>query len=182
MDVESVAGRDGTDPTVRMTGALDPRGGWSASRCTVAKAVDVVGNRSAFLMLREAFYGTTRFDDFAERVGVTESVAAARLKGLVEDGLLEKRPYREPGERTRYDYHLTEKGADFFPVITALMQWGERWLEPSGVEMRHRGCGALVHAELRCTHGHAVDVRETDLVPKGAAEHAAAGSGKPARA
>ena len=158
-----------TDPIVRLTGALDPRGGWSASRCTIAKAIDVVGNRSAFLILREAFYGTTRFDDFAARVGVTESVAAARLKGLVDEGLLEKRPYREAGERTRYAYHLTEMGADFFPVLTALMQWGERWREPSGVQLRHRDCGAPVRAELRCAQGHPVTVREIDLAPKSAA-------------
>ncbi|MBR7834872.1 helix-turn-helix transcriptional regulator [Actinospica durhamensis] len=158
-----------TDPIVRLTGALDPRGGWSASRCTIAKAIDVVGNRSAFLILREAFYGTTRFDDFAARVGVTESVAAARLKALVDEGLLVKRPYREVGERTRYDYHLTEMGADFFPVLTALMQWGERWREPAGVQLRHRDCGAPVHAELRCDQGHPVTVREIDLVPKSAA-------------
>ena len=84
------------------------------------------------LILREAFYGTTRFDDFAERVGIYQPVAAARLKELVDDGLLEREPYRDPGQRTRYRYRLTEKGADLFPVLVALKQWGDRWLAPSG--------------------------------------------------
>ena len=86
---------------VRLTGALDPREGWTAERCTIAKALEVVSTRSAFLILREAFYGTTRFDEFAERVGISEPVAAARLRELVDEGLLEREDYREPGQRTR---------------------------------------------------------------------------------
>ena len=80
--------------TVRLTGDLDPRAGWKAERCTIAKAIDVVSTRSAILILREAFYGTTRFDDFAERVGISEPVAAARLRELVDEGLLEREDYR----------------------------------------------------------------------------------------
>ena len=64
----------------------------------------MVSTRSAFLILREAFYGTTRFDDFAERVGISEPVAAARLRELVDEGLLEREDYREPGQRTRQRY------------------------------------------------------------------------------
>src|ERR671912_2375461 len=98
--------------TVHMTGRLDPRSGWSASGCTIAKALDLLSTRSAFLLLREAFYGTTRFDEFAERVGISEPVAAARLRDLVEHGLLAREDYREPGQRTRQGYVLTEKGAE----------------------------------------------------------------------
>ena len=149
-----------------MTGSLDPRGGWEARRCAIARAMEVVGSRSAFLILREAFYGTTRFDEFADRARVSEPVAAARLRELVEAGLLERRPYQEPGQRTRLEYHLTEEGADFFPALAALMQWGERWLGPSGVEMRHRECGGAVRAELRCSEGHPVEVGDIDLTPR----------------
>jgi DNA-binding HxlR family transcriptional regulator len=109
---------------VRMTGALDPREDWTADRCTLARALDVVSTRSAFLILREAFYGTTRFDDFAKRVGISEPVAARRLKELVDEGLLERADYREPGQRTRQRYRLTDMGADLLPALVALMQWG----------------------------------------------------------
>lgn len=153
-----------TADTVSLVGALDPRDGWEARNCPLAFAVELVGNRTSFLFLREAFYGTTRFDDFAVRVGVSESVAAARLKALVEAGLLERRPYREPGERTRFDYHLTAKGADFFPVLVALMRWGDRWDGTARVELSHHDCGAPLRAEVRCGAGHDVPVGEADLV------------------
>ena len=155
-----------TGSTLAMTGSLDPRGGWEARRCAIARAMEVVGSRSAFLILREAFYGTTRFEEFADRARVSEPVAAARLRELVDAGLLERRPYQEPGQRTRLEYHLTEEGADFFPALAALMQWGERWLGPSGVEMRHHECGGSVRAELRCSEGHPVEVGDIDLTPR----------------
>jgi DNA-binding HxlR family transcriptional regulator len=150
---------------VRLTGELDPREGWKAERCTIAKALEVVSTRSALLILREAFYGTTRFDDFAERVGISEPVAASRLRELVDQGLLEREDYREPGQRTRQQYRLTEKGADLFPVLVALMQWGDRWLDDRGgpVELRHRDCGEAVRVELRCAAGHEVDSGEIDV-------------------
>jgi DNA-binding HxlR family transcriptional regulator len=153
-----------SDTTVTMTGALEPRAGWEARGCTIAKAVDAVGTRSAFLLLREAFYGTTRFDDFAQRVGISEPVAAARLKELVEVGLLQRHPYQEAGQRARQEYRLTEMGVDFFPTLVALMQWGDRWLGRAGVEMQHHACGGEVRAELRCARGHPLAVGDIDLV------------------
>jgi DNA-binding HxlR family transcriptional regulator len=155
------------EAAVQMTGALEPRGGWTADRCPIAGTLDVVSTRSAFLILREAFYGTTRFDDFAKRVGISEAVAAARLRELVEEGLLEREPYREPGQRTRERYRLTPKGADLFPALVALMQWGDQWLErPGRVELRHHDCGARVGVELRCAGGHEVTSGELDLAVK----------------
>ncbi len=155
------------DPVVQMTGSLDPRSGWKADRCSMARALEVVSARSAFLIMREAFYGTTRFDDFAERVGITDAVAAARLRELVDDGLLEREPYREPGQRTRYQYRLTEKGADLFPVLVALLQWGDRWLNDGGrVELRHSACGARAGVEIRCAEGHVVAPGDLELVAK----------------
>jgi DNA-binding HxlR family transcriptional regulator len=153
------------DATLQMTGTLEPRSAWRAERCPIAEALDVVSTRSAFLILREAFYGTSRFDDFAERAQISEPVAAARLRELVDDGLLEREDYREPGQRTRQSYRLTKKGADLFPVLAALMQWGSRWLDDRGgpVELRHRDCGAPVGVELRCASGHAVEPGELDL-------------------
>src|SRR5436190_16461002 len=156
------------DTAIRLRGTLDPRGSWTADRCTIARALDVVSTRSAFLILREAFYGTTRFDDFAERVGISEPVTATRLRELVEEGLLEREDYREPGQRTRQRYLLTSKGADLFPALVALMQWGNRWLDERGgpVELRHRDCGEPVAVELRCAGGHSVAVDELDLAAR----------------
>jgi len=151
--------------TVELIGELNPRSGWRAERCSLARALEIVSTRSAFLLLREAFYGTERFDDFANRVGISDPVTAARLKELVGHGLLVREPYQEPGQRTRYAYRLSEMGADLFPALAALMQWGDRWLaEDDGpVELRHRDCGAPVHAELRCEHGHEVGSGEIEL-------------------
>jgi DNA-binding HxlR family transcriptional regulator len=151
--------------TLRMTGKLEPRGSWTADRCTIARSLEEIPTRSAFLILREAFYGTTRFDDFAERVGISEPVTAARLRELVDDGLLEREDYREPGQRTRQRYRLTEKGADLFPVLVALMQWGDRWLDERGgpVQYLHRDCGEPVTLSLRCAAGHEVSSEELDL-------------------
>jgi DNA-binding HxlR family transcriptional regulator len=153
-----------------MTSTLDPRDAWTAEGCTIAKALDAIPTRSAFLILREAFYGTTRFDDFAERVGISEPVTAARLRELVEKGLLEREDYREPGQRTRRRYRLTPKGADLFPALVALMQWGNRWLDDRGgpVALRHRDCGEEVSVELRCAAGHAVCPEVVDLAPRDA--------------
>src|ERR1700733_8916056 len=155
--------------TVRLTGDLDPREGWTADRCTIAKAIYVVSTRSAILILREAFYGTTRFDDFAERVGISEPVAAARLRELVDEGLLEREDSREPGQRTRQQYRLTEKGADLFPVLVALMKWGDRWLDDRGgpVQLLHRDCGEPVEVSLRCAAGHEVDSSRIDVTRRG---------------
>src|SRR4051794_23911535 len=152
-------------PALRLTGTLDPRDTWTAERCTTAWALDVVTARAAFLILRAACYGTARFDDFAQRVGLSDAVTAARLRELVDQGLLEREDYREPGQRTRRRYRLTEKGADLFPALVALMQWGDRWLDDRGgpVELRHRECGEPVALELRCAAGHEVAPGELDL-------------------
>ncbi len=156
------------DPTVHMRGPLDPRGGWVADGCSIARSLDVLSARSTLLILREAFYGTTRFGDFAERAGLSEPVAAGRLRELVADGLLELQDYQEPGKRTRQSYRLTAKGAELFPVLAALMQWGDRWLSPNGgpVELRHRGCGRRVEVQLRCAGDHDVASGELDLAPR----------------
>ncbi len=134
-------------------------------RCPISRALGVVGTRSTLLIMREAFRGTTRFDDFAERVGITESVAAARLHDMVDAGLLDRRPYREPGQRTRYEYVMTDAGRDLLPVLLSLGQWGTKYLpvrSMAHVHFSHDECGATVEAVARCAEGH--DVGATDLV------------------
>lgn len=143
---------------VTLTGALSDRDGWSAEDCSLATALDVIGRRASMLLLRESFYGAHRFEEFARRTGLSEAITAARLKELLEEGVLERRPYHEPGRRRREDYHLTEKGRALLPAIVALMQWADRWARPGGgpIELSHSQCGAPIHAELRCARGHAV--------------------------
>ena len=157
------------EASVRMSGPLDPRDGWGADRCSVAGALKVVHHTSAFLVLREIFYGAQRFDEIARRARLSEPTVAARLSELTTEGLLVREDYKEPGQRTRQGYRLTDKGADFFPILVALMGWGDRWVTDGGpVELRHRDCGEPVHVELRCAAGHAVaSSRELDLAYRG---------------
>jgi DNA-binding HxlR family transcriptional regulator len=148
-----------------MPDLLDERDEWSTANCSVARTLDIVGTKSAMLIMREAFFGTRRFDDFARRVGIGEPATAVRLKELTAAGLLERTPYREPGQRTRYEYQLTAKGRDLLPVIVALRQWGDAWaVDGAGpsVIAHHRNCGAAVHSVLECERGHAV--RAHDIV------------------
>jgi DNA-binding HxlR family transcriptional regulator len=94
--------------------------------CPIDRTLQVMGSRPAILLLREAFYGSTRFGDLVRRTGFTEAVAAKRLKELVEHGLFEKRAYQVPGERTRHEYVLTERGHDLLPVLVALGEWSQK--------------------------------------------------------
>jgi DNA-binding HxlR family transcriptional regulator len=149
---------------LQLEGPMADRDSWQAGeRCTIGRALEIVGTRSAMLLMREAYYGTTRFDDFARRVGITEAVAATRLKELVAAGLLGRQPYREPGQRTRHEYRLTEMGRDLMPAALALMQWGDRYLTSSRsgpVQLRHAECGAEVAVEVRCAQGHQVPLED----------------------
>jgi DNA-binding HxlR family transcriptional regulator len=156
-----------TSGTVTLEGPLSDRSAWRAhGRCSIGRAMEVVGTRSAMLLMREAFYGTRRFDDFAVRVGITEAVAAKRLRELVDAGLLERTPYQEPGQRTRHEYRLTEMGRDLAPAALALMQWGDQYLageDGAPLRLRHAECGAPVEVQVRCTNGHDVPLGETHV-------------------
>jgi DNA-binding HxlR family transcriptional regulator len=109
------------------------------------------------LIMREAYYGTTRFDDFFRRVGITRAAAATRLNELVDAGMLRRQPYREPGQRTRDEYVLTDAGLDFMPVVWAMFEWGQRHLpRQAPLRLTHAGCGGEAGVEIRCEHGHHV--------------------------
>jgi DNA-binding HxlR family transcriptional regulator len=148
-----------------MTGPLDPRDDWTAELCSIGFALDTVRNRSSFVILREAFYGATRFEEFVDRTQLSEPVCAARLRELTVEGILRREPYQDPGQRTRHAYKLTDKGAELLPVLVALMQWGDRWQQQHGapVEIHHAGCGGRVGVELRCEHDHTVVGDELEL-------------------
>ena len=147
-----------TDVLARL-GAFSERDAWSAKGwCRIESALDLIGTRSAMLVVRELFYGGTRFDELARRTGLSEAVVAGRLKQLHADGIVERRPYREAGKRTRDEYVLTDRGRALFPVVVALVQWGETVRDDhrTGVELVHRDCDAPLAAHVRCAAGHEV--------------------------
>ncbi|MBU0725946.1 MAG: helix-turn-helix transcriptional regulator [Alphaproteobacteria bacterium] len=103
---------------------------FSRMRCPIARSMEVLGERWAILVLREAFYGTTRFDDFSRNLGIASNILSARLGKLVDNGVLQRVPAATGG---RHEYRLTEKGRDFFPAYLALKRWGDRWMgNPEG--------------------------------------------------
>jgi DNA-binding HxlR family transcriptional regulator len=141
---------------------------YDPARCNIAAALSVVGEKWTFLVLREAFNGIRRFDDMQRRTGAPRQVLSSRLARLVDEGLLRKVPYRDPGQRPRSEYRLTEKGIDLFQVIVALMAWGDKYAsEPGGppVVLTHRDCGAHVELELTCADGHVLNSAR-DVTPK----------------
>jgi DNA-binding HxlR family transcriptional regulator len=126
----------------------------------------VVGSRSAMLIMREAFYGTKRYDDFAQRVEMAPATAASNLKALTEAGLLQRRPYREAGGRTRDEYVLTPAGEDLMPIIIGLYQWGRRHTDvPGSLEFVHAECEQPIDTYVRCAHGHDLTADEVELRP-----------------
>lgn len=121
---------------------------YSDQNCSVARALEVVGERWTLLIVRDAFLGVTRFDRFARKLGIGESVLARRLQTLCDAGVLERRPYR-PG---RYDYVLTDRGRGLWPVVHGLLSWGDANFSPSGAPVltRHDGCGGALGQGSRC--------------------------------
>ncbi|WP_026909650.1 winged helix-turn-helix transcriptional regulator [Patulibacter minatonensis] len=141
---------------------------YDSATCSVARALDIVGQPWVLLVLREAFYGLRRFSDIQDHLGVSRSVLASRLEAMVREDLLERRPYREPGQRERTEYVLTDKGRGLYPVIVALRQWGDEHLTGDAgvpVHTEHEGCGATVRAALVCDAGHVVGVDEVERRP-----------------
>ncbi|AIJ22400.1 winged helix-turn-helix transcriptional regulator [Amycolatopsis methanolica] len=119
--------------------------------CSIARSLDLLGDAWTSLVLREAFYGVRRFDDFQHSLGIARNTLTDRLRRLVEEGLLERRPYQD--EPRRHEYLLTEKGRDFFGVLGALSRWGDRWLageEGAPITFHHSSCGHDTHAEVVC--------------------------------
>jgi DNA-binding HxlR family transcriptional regulator len=139
--------------------AAPPALAWSTENCTIGRTMAVLGERWTFVVLREVFNGVRRFDDIRRHTGVPRQVLSDRLGVLVEQDILRREPYRDPGERARHEYRLTEKGFDLFPVLVAVAEWGDRYLVDADgppVEFTHRDCGSRVHSSLSCEDGHQV--------------------------
>jgi DNA-binding HxlR family transcriptional regulator len=133
--------------------------------CSLAQCLEVVGEWWSMLIIRDVFLGVNRFDDFQERLGISRNILNQRLTSLVDAGVLKKVPYSE--HPPRYDYRLTQKGRDLWPVLTAMRQWGDKYEAPDGppMKMKHKGCGRFVEAVMTCSHcGERMGPRDVQVV------------------
>jgi DNA-binding HxlR family transcriptional regulator len=120
-------------------------------QCSVARALSIVGDRWTLLLLRDTFLGVRRFEDFQRDLGTARHRLADRLRKLVAHGILERVRYQD--RPPRFEYRLTEKGRDLYPVIVSLTRWGDRWMagrHGPPVELVHRGCGRRIMPALTC--------------------------------
>src|SRR5580700_11207157 len=116
--------------------------------CSVAQCLEVVGEWWSMLIVRDVFLGVSRFDAFQQRLGISRNILQQRLARLLEAGVLRRAPYSE--HPLRYDYRLTDKGRDLWPILTAMRQWGDTYAAPHGppLVVTHRHCGATADAVL----------------------------------
>jgi DNA-binding HxlR family transcriptional regulator len=137
------------------------RTSFAGMQCSVARTLDVVGEWWSLLVLRDAFTGVRRFEDFQRSLGIARNILTDRLQTLVEQGVLDRVRYQERPER--FEYRLSEKGIDLYPVLVALMRWGDRWAADEmgpPVILTHKPCGHDVMPELACPEcGEAVHAR-----------------------
>ena len=120
--------------------------------CSIIRPLSILGDRWTFILVKQAFAGSRRFEEFHAAIGISRGRLAERLARLVEAGILVRTPDRSDNGRTRHEYRLTEKGHDLYPVLLALRDWGDRYMAPDGppVHYRHRDCGGEAHAHLNC--------------------------------
>lgn len=133
--------------------------------CSILRPLGLLGDRWTMVVLRQAFAGVRRFDDFHSELGLSRAVLAERLGRLVDAGILERRAYRD-ARRTRHEYRLTDKGMDLYPVLMALRTWGDKYMAPDGpfAHYRHKGCGGRAEIHLVCDGcGHEVTARDVRL-------------------
>ncbi|ORB11248.1 winged helix-turn-helix transcriptional regulator [Mycobacterium noviomagense] len=134
--------------------------------CSIARSLELIGDRWTLLIVRDALRGVRRFDDFRARLGVAHNVLSDRLSRLTEAGVLERRLYQQRPDR--YEYHLTEQGRDLWPVLMSLLAWGDRYLAPQGPPLlvSHRSCGGRLTPRLTCADcGAHLGPDDVDLRP-----------------
>jgi DNA-binding HxlR family transcriptional regulator len=140
---------------------------YESQTCSVAGALEVVGERWSLLIVRDVLLGLRRFDQIQGSLGVARNVLQTRLTRLLDHGVLEKRLYQE--RPPRYEYRLTEKGLDLWPAVVALLQWGDRHAAPPAgppVLLEHRGCGGSVDEHRICSAcGARLSVRDVRAMP-----------------
>jgi DNA-binding HxlR family transcriptional regulator len=157
---------------------------YKGQNCSIARSLELIGERWTILVLRDAFLGLRRFDQFQQNLGIARNVLAARLDRLVREGILEKIPYQE--RPLRHEYRLTDKGLDLWPVITELLRWGDRHAASEAgppIVLRHKDCGGELGEQRICARcGKLLEVRDVRAEPgPGAGAGAEAGLRRSAR-
>ena len=145
--------------------------------CSIARSLDLVGERWSLLILREAVLsGVTRYSDFQHNLGIATNVLKARLDGFIGAGLMVR--------NDRGDYEPTQMGRDFYPALLALAEWGDKWSSPDGPPglFRHLECGQRVHIEIHCPEHHRIAADEISVEPGPGAPPEWVESRRPARA
>ncbi len=124
--------------------------GYDNLDCSVARTLEHIGERWTFMVLRDAFYGVRRFDDFQASLGIARNILTKRLTKLVEAGIMRKEPYQE--HPPRYEYRLTDKGRDLVPILTSLLAWGDKWeADEPPVRLIHTTCGNVMRTNAVCS-------------------------------
>jgi DNA-binding HxlR family transcriptional regulator len=140
---------------------------YEGQNCSIARSLELVGERWTILVLRDVFLGRRRFDQMQRSLGVARNVLAARLERLVGEGILEKIPYQE--RPPRHEYRLTDKGLDLWPVIVELLRWGDRHAAPAAgppIVLRHKGCGGELGEHRICARcGESLEVADVRAEP-----------------
>jgi DNA-binding HxlR family transcriptional regulator len=134
--------------------------------CSVARTLEVVGDRWTLLVVRDALQGIRRFEDFRTGLGIAHNVLADRLSRLTEAGVLERRLYQTRPDR--YEYHVTQQGLDLWPVVMSMLLWGDQYLAVNGPPrlVFHRGCGGRLQPGLTCSScGKSLGPADTELKP-----------------
>ncbi len=134
--------------------------------CSIANALDLIGEWWTILILREAFFGTGRFEDFQQHLGIARNILTARLRKLCDNGVLKRVPIKEGAKR--HEYKLTAMGRDLYPTLIALTQWGDRWLHEEGapVKFTERASGEeIADVAIQTKKGRVLDARELALTP-----------------
>ena len=142
------------------------RKSFAGMHCSVAQCLEAVGEWWSMLILRDAFLGVTRFDEFQQRLGISRNILNQRLAHLAGHGVMEKTLYSE--HPPRYEYRLTAKGRDLWPVLTAMRQWGDTYAAPDGppLQLVHKSCGEIADAVMTCSGcGERLTTRNVRAVP-----------------
>lgn len=143
---------------------------YPGQECSIAASLEVVGERWSLLIIRDVLRGRRRFDRIQQSLGVARNVLTKRLRRLLEAGILEKRRYQD--SPARYEYFLTEKGLDLWPVLMAYLEWGDKYCEPDGPPrlIVHKECGGEVDGRRICQKcGARLEVRDAESIPGPAA-------------
>ncbi|MCJ9728643.1 helix-turn-helix domain-containing protein [Bradyrhizobium sp. PRIMUS42] len=146
------AGRSSYEVRPRSRRSSDPALLERARPCSVARTLQIIGDRWSFLIMREAWFGVRRFDEMAANLGIASNILSDRLTRLVGNGIFRKEPYRSGGDR--FSYRFTEMGHDLYRPMVVMMRWGDRWLSQEGapLRLRHRPCNSDFEALVVCSH------------------------------